>query len=281
LFEYDSRLIAYADKIVKRFECNQNRTKLLIFGHGSLHCDVCEIFVECAKRFEPPENPAQCIRQYPVVGAGPCAYPNNMATTEERATTGGCPYAIQETIIKMALFYFGYTQKIQTEGKWDSVREQVCKFKKTIKNKTTAEIFIDDVQHGYDRELCPILIGHCFWERLKFSTILDDCGFNKRQIKTAQMSLLNRLIAQDSEHSIILWLQTVSVEEIIGLDVSLYGDDRFYRISDKLLKHRDYIEENLYQRTKSKRNGYAQQSRRKIRSRINKLIESNSKWKRK
>ena len=141
-------------------------------------------------------------------------------------------------------------KKIQTEGKWDSVREQVCKFKKAIKDKTTAKIFIDDVQHGYDRELGPVLIGHCFWERLNFSTILDDCGFNKRQIKTAQISLLNRLIAQDSEHSIISWLQTVAIEEIIGLDVSRYEDDRFYRISDKLLKHRDYIEENLYQREK-------------------------------
>jgi transposase len=141
-------------------------------------------------------------------------------------------------------------KKIQTEGKWDSVREQVCKFKKAIKDKSTAEIFIDDVQHGYDRELGPVLIGHCFWERLNFSTILSDCGFNKRQIKTAQISLLNRLIAQDSEHSIISWLQTVAVEEIVGLDVSRYGDDRFYRISDKLLKNRDYIEENLYQREK-------------------------------
>jgi transposase len=141
-------------------------------------------------------------------------------------------------------------KKIQTEGKWNSVREQVCKFKKATKDKSTAEIFIDDVQHGYDRELGPILIGHCFWERLNFSTILSDCGFNKRQIKTAQISLLNRLIAQDSEHSIISWLQTVAIEEIVGLDVSRYGNDRFYRISDKLLKNRDYIEENLYQREK-------------------------------
>ena len=29
-------------------------------------CDISEIFVECAKRFEPMENLAQCIRQYPV-----------------------------------------------------------------------------------------------------------------------------------------------------------------------------------------------------------------------
>ena len=77
-------------------------------------------------------------------------------------------------------------KKIQTEGKWNSVRERVCRFKKTIKDKSTAEIFIDDVQHGYDRELGPVLIGHCFWERLNFSTILADCGFNKRHFLIIQ-----------------------------------------------------------------------------------------------
>lgn len=141
-------------------------------------------------------------------------------------------------------------KKIQTEGKWNSTREQVCRFKKEIKDKTTAEVFIDDVQHGYDRELGPVLIGYCFWERLNFPAILADCGFNEKQIKTAEISLLNRLIAQDSEHSIISWMQTVAIEEILGVDISQYGDDRFYRISDKLLKNQDYIEENLYQREK-------------------------------
>ena len=42
----------------------------------------------------------------------------------------------------------------------------------------------------------------------------------------------------------------MAIEEIVGVDVSRHGDDRFYRISDKLLKNRDYIEENLYQREK-------------------------------
>ena len=95
-----------------------------------------------------------------------------------------------------------------------------------------------------------VIIRHCFWERLNFPAILADCGFNEKQIKTAQISLLNRLIAQDSEHSIISWMQTVAIEEILGVDISQYGDDRFYRISDKLLKNKDYIEENLYQREK-------------------------------
>lgn len=141
-------------------------------------------------------------------------------------------------------------KKIQTEGKWNCARERVCKFVKETENKRTAEVFIDEVSHGYSRELGAVLIGHNFWERLNFPGILKECGFNERQIKTAEISVLNRLIAQDSEHSIISWLQTVAVDELLGIDTSQVGDDRFYRISDKLLKNQGEIEESLYQREK-------------------------------
>ena len=85
---------------------------------------------------------------------------------------------------------------------------------------------------------------------MNFPNILKECGFNERQIKTAQISVLNRLIAQDSEYSISSWLQTVAVDELLGIDTSQMGDDRFYRISDKLLKNQEGIEESLYQREK-------------------------------
>jgi hypothetical protein len=132
-------------------------------------------------------------------------------------------------------------KKIQTEGKWNSAREQAAKFAEVEKDKNIAEIFVDEVQHGYDRELGPLLIGDYFWKKLNFPSILSDCDFNERQIKTAQLSVLNRLIAQDSEHSTVSWLQTVAVEEIIDIDVSQIAHDRFYRISDKLLKNQEHI----------------------------------------
>jgi len=113
-----------------------------------------------------------------------------------------------------------------------------------------AEIFVDNVQHGYGRELGSVLIGHCFWERLQFPMILSDCGFSDSQIKNAEVSILNRLIAQDTEHSLLSWIKTVAIDDILGLDTKKYGDDRFYRISDSLLRNKEYIEENLYQREK-------------------------------
>lgn len=139
-------------------------------------------------------------------------------------------------------------KKIQTEGKWDSARQRVAEFKET--DRRTAEVFIDDVAHGYSRELGPILIGDTFWNRLNFPSILRECGFLEREIKTAEISVLNRLISQDSENGILSWLKTVAVDELLGIDFMQFGHDRFYRISDKLLKHQSYIEEELYQREK-------------------------------
>ncbi|MCP4753790.1 MAG: IS1634 family transposase, partial [Proteobacteria bacterium] len=102
--------------------------------------------------------------------------------------------------------------------------------------------------HGYDRELGPVLIGHRFWNLLDFPAVLKDLGFNGRQIDTAEVSVLNRLIAQGSENSILPWLRTVALDDILDLDTLQMGDDRFYRISDKLLENRNELEERLYKR---------------------------------
>lgn len=141
-------------------------------------------------------------------------------------------------------------KKIQTDGKWNSARQQVRGFNKEVKENNVAEIFVDDVQHGYTRELGPVLIGHYFWEQLHFPMILNDCGFSDSQVKNAEISILNRLIEQDSEHAILSWIKTVAIDDILGLDTRKYGDDRFYSISDNLLKNKEYIEENLYKREK-------------------------------
>jgi transposase len=179
----------------------------------------------------------------------------------------------QESLLKCEASLLVYVdkvvKKIQTEGKWNSSRRAVEKtVRKSAENPTgqtsqefqdsfaaraataafTAEVFVDHVQHGYDRELGPVLIGHEFWKRLDFPAILQSCGFQPSQIQSAELSVLNRLIAQDSEHSLLSWLNTVAVEELLDLKVEHFGDDRFYRISDKLLQHQERIERDLYQR---------------------------------
>ena len=146
-------------------------------------------------------------------------------------------------------------KKIQTDGKWQSLRKQV-----TEKNNPSdeplivediAEVFISQVEHKDDRELGPLLIGKRMWDILGFEQSLHGAGFSKPQIKTAQISILNRLISGDSEHAIPSWIKTTGVEDIIDSKAEEYTDDRFYRISDKLLSKKKYIEDSLYANTKS------------------------------
>ncbi|MGP8329179.1 MAG: IS1634 family transposase [Methanosarcinaceae archaeon] len=139
-------------------------------------------------------------------------------------------------------------KKIQTEGRWTSSPKTTTDPDKaeSPNAQQTAEVVIDQVEHSNDRELGPLFIGHCFWQRLSFDEILRKCDFNERQIKTAELSVLNRLIAQNSEHAIPGWLKTVAAEDLIDKSAEDFAEDRFYLISDKLFKYKNTIEEQLY-----------------------------------
>jgi hypothetical protein len=117
--------------------------------------------------------------------------------------------------------------------------------------RESAEVFIDKVEHGQDRILGPLLVGDHFWNELNFPALLAECGFNESQIATAELSLLHRLIEPGSELSIPSWIKTVAAEEIVIKNAESFTEDRFYHISDKLLKNKDDIEAKLYQREKS------------------------------
>jgi transposase len=190
-------------------------------------------------------------RQHIVVSLGTkMDIPKNLRPTvaklvEERLR-GQIPLVEEDS--KISGYVERIVKKIQTDGRWRSERKQV---KNMGEDKATAEIFIDDIEHGQERILGPLLVGHHFWKSLNFSQILTDCEFNESQIGIAELSVLNRLIDQGSELSHPLWIKTVAAEEIIIKDAESFTKDRFYHISDKLLKNKDKLEKGLYQREKS------------------------------
>jgi len=149
---------------------------------------------------------------------------------------------------KLMVYCDRIIKKIQTDGKWRSQRKQVKNFQE---DKNIAQVFINQVEHSQDRILGPLMIGHHFWKRLHFPDILADCGFNGSQIATAELSVLSRLIEQCSEHATPAWIKTVAAEEIVIKDAESFSEDRFYHISDRLLKNKDRIEAKLYGRQKT------------------------------
>jgi len=171
---------------------------------------------------------------------------NPLARAIKQKLMGQMPLWIDDEIKVIA---DNIIKKIQTDGKWDSVREQVNKSK--IEDNETAEVFINQIEHSYDRELGPVLIGHSFWEKLSIGDILQQCGFSKEAVKTTEISILNRLIAGDSENAIPSWIKVNAISDLIDKAAESFSRDRFYRVSDKLLDNQESIERLLYQKQQS------------------------------
>jgi len=145
---------------------------------------------------------------------------------------------------------------IQSKGSWDRIKNKVIHHTSNEQpigssQTATAEVIIDEVSHSHSRILGPLFVGDTFFKRLGFDEILKECGFNGTQIRTAEISILNRLISQDSEYSIPSWIKTSAIGDIIDLKAEEFSEDRFYRISDKLRTKVDLIEERLYEKQRN------------------------------
>ena len=89
-------------------------------------------------------------------------------------------------------------------------------------------------------------------KKLNIPKILDDCGLSKRDVDSALASIIGRLLSPGSEVSTSQYLKNNSaLDEVIGTDFTQMHKERLYKISDILLKHKDVIEDKLYNQEKS------------------------------
>ena len=89
-------------------------------------------------------------------------------------------------------------------------------------------------------------------KKLNIPEILADCGLSKRDIDSAFASIIGRLLSPGSEVSTSQYLKNNSaLDEVIGADFTQMHKERLYKISDILLKHKNAIEDNLYNQEKS------------------------------
>ena len=102
-----------------------------------------------------------------------------------------------------------------------------------------------DISHHDTTEVGPSLVVKQAWDQLGMPQILKELGFNKTEIRDAAISVFNRLIEPCSEHALPQWVKTVALQELFEERFGHLGDDRFHRISDRLLRHRKRIEQAL------------------------------------
>lgn len=129
-------------------------------------------------------------------------------------------------------------RRIGSEGHWESP-----------KNKESGPVIdgvlADKVTHTETAQLGAELIGWETWKRLGMPQLLDTLGFNHSQSQAASISVINRLVDPVHEHNLIDWYRRTGLPELMGSRLRGAGDDRFYRVSDLLLKHQHAIEKHL------------------------------------
>ena len=85
-------------------------------------------------------------------------------------------------------------------------------------------------------------------EEMDFFSILQECSFTDRQQKQAAAQICARMVHPASERETARWLRDDSaLGELLGIDLSSVSDQMMHRITDKLLAHKDHLENRLAQ----------------------------------
>ena len=111
------------------------------------------------------------------------------------------------------------------------------------------EVDVMSVQCADSRSLGPELAARQAWGLLEFDKLLGRCGFSPREQALAATVIWGRLIQPGSDISTWQWLrEQSSLSEFFEADISRVHKDQVYKIADKLLLHKDRLEEELYER---------------------------------
>jgi transposase len=114
--------------------------------------------------------------------------------------------------------------------------------------RTVDGVLVERVTHTDTAQLGVSLLGLHAWTKLQMPELLAAIGFNATQRHAAAAAVVNRLDEPTSENGLPDWIRHSSLPDLLGEDILRGGEDRFYRISDKLLEKRDRIEEHLRRR---------------------------------
>jgi len=133
--------------------------------------------------------------------------------------------------------------RIRVKGRW-RYAQQVARVPSET-DQGVAEVFVDEVTHSDHGELGTVLAGLYAWDALSLSRTLKKSGFTRKQIHSAMVSVINRLVDPSSEHRLPGWVRNTALPDLLDADLLAASKDRFYRISDKLLECQQEIAKDL------------------------------------
>jgi len=111
---------------------------------------------------------------------------------------------------------------------------------------------VDSLQHSRLRSVGVESMAYDALQALELDRKLTALGLNGAELAAAIGTIIGRMAAPGSELSTHAWLQRESaLGELIDYDFDQCGLERMYRVSDRLLKHKDALEAHLFERERT------------------------------
>lgn len=150
-------------------------------------------------------------------------------------------------------------KKVDREGRWrkNVAIQNVLQKQQSLEGQSNDDqtiidgVILEKVCQADSVVLGPCLLGLHAWQQLELPPLLKELGFNPSQIDAAAVSVISRLVFPCSEHQLLEWLPRTALPELLDTDMTCGSKDRFYRVSDKLLKHQAMIEKHLRDRQRT------------------------------
>ena len=114
-------------------------------------------------------------------------------------------------------------------------------------------IQVDAIHLERGRSFGAVWLGWILWQALKLDELLAELLPEKREAvpwsQVAAILVIGRLCEPSSElHVAERWYRTTALEELLGIGPESIYDERLYRTLDRLLPHKQAIEQHLVKR---------------------------------
>jgi transposase len=147
-------------------------------------------------------------------------------------------------------------RRVDKDGKWRPL-SKITPDNPASKDKSVPAdeqiidgVIAEQVGHTNTAQLGPQLIALHAWNELAMPNRLEQLGFNPAQQQAAAVTVISRLTDPQHEYRLGEWFEQTGLPELFGQS-SLEGvqsDDRYYRVSDRLLANKQKIEQHLQKR---------------------------------
>jgi hypothetical protein len=133
------------------------------------------------------------------------------------------------------------TRRVVREARWLPLRPVTV----DAQAECLEGVLVDQVTHSQSAVLGPVLVACHAWQSLGLPEALSRLGFNPTQQALAAAAVINRLVEPLSEHALASWLASTALPELLGERLLKGDSNRFYYVSDALLRQQAKLEAHL------------------------------------